>query len=69
VVVGTYNHEAFIGEALTSILRQEYQLGAVEVLVIDHGSRDGTGKELWTEPAENPIKKTPQVVLPMGSTS
>jgi glycosyltransferase involved in cell wall biosynthesis len=46
VVVDTYNHEAFIGEAITSVLRQEYQLGAVEVLVIDDGSRDGTAKQL-----------------------
>ena len=37
VVVDTYNHEAFIADAITSILRQEYQLGAVEVLVVDDG--------------------------------
>jgi hypothetical protein len=46
VVVDTYNHEAFIGEAITSILQQEYQLGVVEVLVVDDGSRDGTAKQL-----------------------
>jgi glycosyltransferase involved in cell wall biosynthesis len=46
VVIDTYNHEAFIGEAITSVLEQEYQLGAVEVLVVDDGSRDGTTKEL-----------------------
>ena len=46
VVVDTYNHEAFIADAITSILRQEYQLGAVEVLVVDDGSRDGTAKQL-----------------------
>jgi glycosyltransferase involved in cell wall biosynthesis len=46
VVVDTYNHEAFIGEAITSVLRQEYQLGAVEVIVVDDGSRDGTAKQL-----------------------
>jgi glycosyltransferase involved in cell wall biosynthesis len=46
VVVDTYNHEAFIGEAITSVLQQEYQLGAVEVLVIDDGSRDGTAQQL-----------------------
>jgi glycosyltransferase involved in cell wall biosynthesis len=48
VVVDTYNHEAFIGDAITSILQQEYQLGAVEVLVVDDGSRDGTAKQLST---------------------
>ena len=46
VVVDTYNHEAFIGEAITSVLQQEYQLGPVEVLVVDDGSRDGTAKQL-----------------------
>jgi len=46
VVVDTYNHEAFIGEAITSVLQQEYQLGAVEVIVVDDGSRDGTTKKL-----------------------
>src|SRR6476620_5192354 len=46
VVVDTYNHEAFIGDAITSVLQQDYQLGAVEVLVVDDGSRDGTAKQL-----------------------
>jgi glycosyltransferase involved in cell wall biosynthesis len=46
VVVDTYNHEAFITDAITSVLQQEYQLGAVEVLVVDDGSRDGTAKQL-----------------------
>lgn len=46
VVVDTYNHEAFISEAISSVLEQEYQLGAVEVLVVDDGSRDGTAKKL-----------------------
>jgi glycosyltransferase involved in cell wall biosynthesis len=46
VVVDTYNHEAFIAEAITSVLEQEYQLGAVEVVVVDDGSRDGTAKQL-----------------------
>jgi glycosyltransferase involved in cell wall biosynthesis len=46
VVVDTYNHEAFIAEAIASVLQQEYQLGAVEVLVVDDGSRDGTAKQL-----------------------
>src|SRR5262249_11421639 len=46
VVVVTYNHEAFIGQSIASVLQQEYQLGAVEVLVVDDGSRDGTAKQL-----------------------
>jgi hypothetical protein len=46
VVIDTYNHETFIAEAVTSVFQQEYRLGAVEILVIDDGSRDGTAKEL-----------------------
>jgi glycosyltransferase involved in cell wall biosynthesis len=46
VVVDTYNQEAFIGEAITSVLQQEYQLGPVEIFVVDDGSRDGTAKQL-----------------------
>jgi hypothetical protein len=46
IVIDTYNHEAFIREAVTSVLEQEYRLGPVEVLVIDDGSRDDTTKQL-----------------------
>jgi glycosyltransferase involved in cell wall biosynthesis len=46
VVIDTYNHEAFIGRAVRSVIEQDYELGAVEVLVIDDGSRDGTAKQL-----------------------
>ena len=46
VVIDTYNHEAFIAEAVTSVLQQEYDLGAVEILVVDDGSRDGTATQL-----------------------
>ena len=46
VIVDTFNHEAFIQEAIRSVLEQEYDLGAVEVLVVDDGSRDGTPKQL-----------------------
>ena len=46
VVIDTYNHEAFIREAVTSVLQQQYRLGPVEVLVIDDGSRDDTTKQL-----------------------
>jgi Glycosyl transferase family 2 len=46
VVIDTYNHEAFIRQAVTSVLQQEYRLGPVEILVIDDGSRDDTTKQL-----------------------
>ena len=61
VVVDTYNHEAFIGQAIASVLQQEYQLGAVEVLVVDDGSQDGTAKQLaaFTNPPENTGSPSP----------
>jgi GT2 family glycosyltransferase len=40
VIVPTYNGEAFVREALESILAQEHP--AVEILVCDDGSTDGT---------------------------
>jgi poly(ribitol-phosphate) beta-N-acetylglucosaminyltransferase len=46
VVIDTYNHAAFIRRAVRSVVEQDYQLGAVEVLVINDGSRDGTAKQL-----------------------
>src|SRR5260370_5042146 len=46
VIVDTVNHEVFIEDAIRSVLKQEYDLGAVEVLVVDDGSRDGTSKQL-----------------------
>jgi glycosyltransferase involved in cell wall biosynthesis len=36
----------FIREAIASVVQQDYQLGAVEGLVIDDGSRDRTAKQL-----------------------
>src|SRR5215469_17408408 len=46
VIVDTFNHEMFIQEAIRSVLEQEYDRSAVEVLVVDDGSRDGTAKQL-----------------------
>src|SRR5690606_15977961 len=40
VVVPAYNAEAYLGEALRSVLAQTYEL--LEVLVIDDGSQDRT---------------------------
>ena len=42
VVVATFNHERFIALALDSVLAQEPCGGAVEVIVIDDESTDGT---------------------------
>lgn len=40
IVVPSYNHGAFIGEALESILSQDYP--SVDCIVVDGGSTDGT---------------------------
>jgi glycosyltransferase involved in cell wall biosynthesis len=42
VVIGSYNAAAWIGETLDSVLRQTHPV--LEVLVIDDGSTDATGK-------------------------
>jgi hypothetical protein len=42
VVVATYNHERFLGAAIDSVLAQDYPQEALEVIVVDDGSTDGT---------------------------
>jgi glycosyltransferase involved in cell wall biosynthesis len=46
VVVTTYNHEKFIGEAIDSVLAQTY--ANVEVIVVDDESADATPRVLAT---------------------
>jgi glycosyltransferase involved in cell wall biosynthesis len=40
VIIGVYNGEAYLGEAIESVLRQTYS--PVELIVVDDGSNDGT---------------------------
>ena len=40
IVIPSYNYERFVGEAIESALRQTY--AAVEVIVVDDGSTDGS---------------------------
>jgi glycosyltransferase involved in cell wall biosynthesis len=42
VLIDTYNHEAFIEKAITSVLEQNFPGGDREVLVVDDGSTDRT---------------------------
>ncbi len=42
VIVPAYNGERFLGEALQSVLAQDY--APLEVIVIDDGSTDGTAQ-------------------------
>lgn len=42
VVIATYNYAQYIGDALTSILNQDYDQSLIEVIVVDDGSSDNT---------------------------
>lgn len=46
VLIDTYNHERFVGEAVSSVLAQEYPQGLREILVVDDGSTDRTAEIL-----------------------
>ena len=52
VVVGTYNHRAFIGETLDSVLLQTY--ADLEIIVADDGSTDGTAQIVADYAARHP---------------
>lgn len=42
VLIDTYNHERFIGEAVDSVLQQDFPKSEMEILVVDDGSTDRT---------------------------
>jgi hypothetical protein len=42
VVVATYNFERFLARALDSVFAQDYPAEAIEIIVVDDGSTDGT---------------------------
>jgi GT2 family glycosyltransferase len=42
VLIDTYNHEAFIEEAIASVLQQDFSASETQILVVDDGSTDRT---------------------------
>jgi hypothetical protein len=42
VVIPAYNYEQYVGEAIDSVLAQDYPRGLLEVVVVDDGSQDRT---------------------------
>lgn len=43
-LIDTYNHEAFIEEAVASVLEQDFPASETEILVVDDGSTDRTAE-------------------------
>jgi glycosyltransferase involved in cell wall biosynthesis len=42
VLIDTYNHERFIQQALSSVIKQDFSAADMEILVVDDGSTDRT---------------------------
>jgi glycosyltransferase involved in cell wall biosynthesis len=59
VLIDTYNHEAFIEEAIQSVLQQDFPAAEREILVVNDGSTDRTGEIVHTfEPRVRLLTKT-----------
>src|SRR5260370_17330054 len=46
VLIDTYNYGRFIEDAIESVLKQDFPLGQVEILVVDDGSTDDTAERV-----------------------
>lgn len=54
VIIGAYNAMPYLTECVDSVLRQSIGTSRLEVITVDDGSTDGTGKELDRYAAEHP---------------
>lgn len=53
VLVPAYNEEGYVGQCIEAILESEYPTDALEVVVVDDGSTDGTYEEAAAYRGEN----------------
>ncbi len=59
VLIDAYNHEYFIGQAITSVLNQDMAMEEVEIVVVDDGSADRTPEIVRRfEPRVRLLRKT-----------
>jgi CDP-glycerol glycerophosphotransferase len=54
VIIGAYNAMPYLTECVDSVLRQSIGTDRLEILTVDDGSTDGTGKELDRYAADHP---------------
>ena len=59
MIIPTYNRRQQLQRVLDAVARQEYDLDAVEVLVISDGSQDGTESDLLLRARSGPLRLRP----------
>lgn len=67
VLMPAYNQGSYITESIESVLKQDYPLDRIEVIVVDDGSTDNTSEILakyapWDTRAQEPRKPTIKVI-------
>jgi glycosyltransferase involved in cell wall biosynthesis len=68
VIIPTYNREKFIGQAIQSVLEQEYE-SPIEVIICDDGSSDNTIKIAESFGDKITILRKPKNCLTQGAAS
>lgn len=67
IIIPTFNREAFIGEAIQSILKQEYPY-KIEIIISDDGSTDNTLSIAARYGQKRKILKKPDNCLSQGAS-